>query len=80
MDLNKLEVLKSVDYTMFKCCKFCKHSKLKDDWGVCSIFTYKHLKHTGEERQLSINAHGGCNKFEILDDMSSIHGFLELLK
>ena len=43
----------------------CKHYTAGMDlWGTCKFYTYQHMKHTNETRQLSIHALGGCRKWE----------------
>jgi hypothetical protein len=40
----------------------------RSDFGTCAIKTYDHLKHTGSDRQLSINRYGACaSGFELSD-------------
>lgn len=62
MDENKRQKLISILYEIPKSCGTCKFSGIEDrqEWGVCMKHTYKHLKHTGEERQLSIHRTGVC--------------------
>jgi hypothetical protein len=77
MDKNKLKVLQSVNYKIQNCCSFCTHSRINEMrsiWGTCKKHTYKHLKHTGEEREMSINAYGTCENFERADGLDSLLG------
>ena len=61
MDANKLKVLREMGYTIPVTCGLCAFSKIeRGDWGTCHKHTYKHLKHSGPPRQLSINRHGTC--------------------
>lgn len=64
MDVNKLKVLRDLDYKIQKVCGNCQHSSFRGGslFGVCSVNEYTHLKHTGEKRQLSINYFGSCDK------------------
>jgi hypothetical protein len=64
MDANKLQKLNDIDYTMLPCCGICQFADLSHDgWGTCTKHTYKHKKHTGAERQLSITRYGSCASF-----------------
>lgn len=64
MDSNKLEKLKQIQYRIKDCCGICIYSNISlDGWGTCDQFRYKHVKHTGEERQLSIHMFGSCDYF-----------------
>ena len=74
---NKLKELQDINYVIRKCCGLCSHGKFNflrsgNSYGTCEIHEYKHLKHTGKKRQLSINRDGYCDKFEwdeiIMDD------------
>lgn len=81
MDKNKLKVLQDIDYKINRCCGVCKHGDFGylNDWGTCSIQQYSHLKHSGENRQLSINVFGSCDKFE-LNETYDFGGFKEFVK
>jgi len=66
MDANKLEVLKKEGYKIRPCCGLCKNGHFRgfDQWGVCKIKFYDHIKH-GDRRELSVNEFGICqDKFE----------------
>lgn len=65
MDINKLKVLREIDYRIQSCCLDCKYGDFKPNtkWGVCLLHTYKHAKHTKEHRQLSIYKTGGCEHY-----------------
>lgn len=69
MDDNKLQELEDCGYRIKPCCGFCIHSKFANAdqlFGTCTKMHYKHLKHTGEERELSIHRYGICkDKFEM---------------
>lgn len=66
MDENKDKQLAEISYKVHRTCGQCKHFKPgHGDFGTCNLFKYKHLKHTGEERQLSVNRYGSCSKFEM---------------
>jgi hypothetical protein len=66
VDENKKIKLKKIGYQIFPCCGGCQHGDLIAGmpWGTCKKFAYDHLKHTGEERQVSIHRHGVCEHFE----------------
>jgi len=68
MDANKLKVLQDINYTVRKVCDNCKFAKglqhNSTGFGTCAKHHYKHLKHTGEPRELSINKFGYCNSHE----------------
>lgn len=69
MDSNKKKKLQEIEYRIVQSCGTCVDADLSPDgWGVCKIFKYKHKKHTGEERQLSINQYGVCKAYAV--DMS----------
>lgn len=63
MDNNKLKKLEQEGYIIHPCCNFCVHSYFatNSEFGVCQKHTYKHLKHVGEDRQLSISRFGLCD-------------------
>lgn len=62
MDANKLQVLNDIGYKIRETCGTCRDFQVftKSDFGTCSYHEYKHLKHTGEPRQLSVHQHGYC--------------------
>ena len=65
MDDNKLQELEDCGYRIRACCDFCAHSNFASIdhlFGTCSKLHYKHLKHTGDKRELSINKHGVCKE------------------
>jgi len=65
MDANKLQKLLEINYTIKPTCALCKHSDFRnDDWGICNAYEYEHLKHTEENRKLSINVNGCCPNFK----------------
>lgn len=68
MDANKLTKLREMGYRIPKVCglcTWCSHTMAGSTWGVCLINKYKHLKHTGEERCVSISIYGTCPKFKL---------------
>jgi len=81
LDKNKLKVLQSLPYVIREVCGLCKHAKIGIDsyWGTCNIITYKHEKHTGENRQLSIHMFGSCHKF-VMDNDTELGSFEEFLE
>jgi hypothetical protein len=65
MDANKLKKLREIGYTFKPSCMLCKHfTPGMDLWGTCKFYTYQHIKHTDQTRQLSVHAMGGCRKWE----------------
>ena len=84
MDLNKLKVLRELNYAINKVCSLCKHSNFhpNTNWGSCNLHEYEHLKHTGPARNLSIHKAGSCSSFEANEDELALLGafeeFLEL--
>jgi hypothetical protein len=82
MDDNKLKKLKVLGYQVNKACGLCQHGQFKpgSDFGTCSVVTYTHLKHTGEDRQMSINRYGVCPNFELEEQKGArLHGFKQLI-
>lgn len=66
MDLNKLKRLRSISYSIAKCCATCAHSKFThrtNDFGNCMKFSYDHVKHEST-LNLSINRYGICHSYE----------------
>lgn len=69
MDSNKLNKLKDIKYRIQDCCGTCVYANLSPDgWGTCMKHIYKHQKHSGEERQVSIHQYGVCVDFKLVDD------------
>ena len=65
MDENKWTKITSVeiDYKLNQTCMLCRHSNFpspSSDWGTCRLHKYKHKKHTGELREMSIHKSGVC--------------------
>lgn len=62
MDENKLAKMKEVGYKHMACCLTCKYSNINPGciWGTCKLYTYKHKKHTGHEREMSVMVTGSC--------------------
>ena len=71
MDANKLERLKEVGYAVQPSCGLCHHGDFApgQDFGVCNLWYYMHLKHSESKRKLSINRHGACRTGFVLDSM-----------
>jgi hypothetical protein len=66
-DANKFKKLREIGYTIPITCKFCVHGHFKNPtlpWGTCKKHQYKHLKHTGPPRGVSIHAVGTCQDAE----------------
>jgi hypothetical protein len=75
MDDNKLQRLENCGYRIRPCCGFCMNSKFASIdhlFGTCAKIHYKHLKHTGEERELSVNRHGVCRDLFEMDAMKTV--------
>lgn len=81
MDANKLKVLQEVQYTIAPHCGICRHSNLsRDGWGVCEKHSYSHLKHSNDQRQLSITRMGSCRDFTLASEkVGDLHRFAEFL-
>lgn len=82
MDQNKLEVLRSIGYTIPGTCGLCKHGVFpQNEWGTCSVQEYQHKKHTGDPRKLSIVKSGSCSLFEKDETKIAVLGaFKEFVK
>lgn len=84
MDENKTIKLKEIGYLVRRNCGNCKSGKFRHSgWGTCGSFTYKHLKHSDEERDLSINRDGYCksHQWDDLNEMhNELHGFVEFVE
>jgi hypothetical protein len=68
-DANKFAKLEEIEYTIPMTCALCVNGQFPSDrapWGLCSKHQYKHLKHTGPERGISIHRTGSC--FELVVD------------
>lgn len=65
MDANKLRVLQKIEYRIQPCCGLCLHGQFAPatDWGTCGVWTYQHLKHSADVRDLSIHRLGHCQQF-----------------
>ena len=77
MDANKLKVLQEEGYKIQKVCALCTHGGFKkngDEWGLCAIHVYEHLKHSDETRNLSINKFGTCPEFKLSDRQKAMLG------
>ena len=65
MDANKLKVLREIGYKVQRTCGNCSHSRFpNDDWGTCGVWSYQHLKHSTDVRDLSIHRDGVCGHHE----------------
>lgn len=62
MDANKAKRLREIGYRIGGTCDSCADFDAKPGqmFGTCKLWTYKHEKHTGDERQLSVSSQGGC--------------------
>jgi len=73
MDENKLKKLHQVGYDVQPCCALCKHSEFGHNaFGTCKKHQYDHVKHTGPDRQLSINKYGCCGFFETDNEKATL--------
>ena len=74
MDQNKAQKLRDVSYRMVDTCQSCVYGNFSDGnlFGSCNLHTYRHLKHTGAERPLSISKTGTCYAHEE-DELHNIH-------
>lgn len=65
MDPNKVKRLRDIGYKLQPCCQLCKSGMFsaKSQWGECRKIKYKHQKHSGPQRLLSIHASGLCIRF-----------------
>lgn len=85
MDNTKLMILRGINYTFPPTCGRCRFSSFqpplgKTMWGTCGLHKYKHEKHTGEERELSIHLLGGCDAFESRPEIEAeLYAFTEFL-
>lgn len=82
MDKSKSKKLQEIGYKINRCCGLCKYAILSlDGWGTCVNHTYQHEKHTGEERDLSINQFGYCTSFELEESkVIGLHSYSDLIK
>ena len=83
MDENKRQKLAEIGYTVKKCCGTCKHGEFRpnNDFGVCKLYAYRHLKHSTDVRDLSIVKYGTCPSFEMTEQaLGFIHAFAEFLE
>lgn len=77
MDANKADVLHAVGYKVFPTCSRCTFFRRSDSmFGECSANKYKHLKHSGGERLLSVMAGGGCDSFTELIGLGAWEQFV----
>ena len=81
MDKNKLQELRDIGFVIKRTCKSCSHSLISqnDCWGVCLKHKYKHLKHTGDPRSLSIHETGCCGDYD-MKEYWMYGGFEEFLE
>ncbi len=82
MDKNKKSKLASLGYKVNKCCGNCFHGDIREyrNWGTCGKHTHHHLKHTGKNRNMSINRYGCCDEYVMANGfMYSIEPWSEFL-
>lgn len=83
MDENKRQRLKEIGYVIGPTCGTCIARAFRPGsmFGECLRHKYQHLKHTGDERMLSINEHGHCPDYKLDPSLlGPLHGFAEFLK
>jgi len=79
-DPAKFEKLRKIGYAIPIACGLCKHSRWSLSsgsgfgWGTCSLHQYKHGKHTGSPREVSIVTTGTCPSAELDDMMKDLLG------
>ena len=73
MDQNKLKKLREIGYEITFSCSHCEYSNFKKGlpWGICILHEYKHFKHTGDNRELSIYRYGRCDDIKVLNGMEN---------
>jgi hypothetical protein len=66
VDVNKLEVLTQIGFTIRGTCRSCVHARgiSASGFGTCNLRSYFHLKHQ-EERPLSIHEQGWCPDYSV---------------
>lgn len=67
MDQNKVKKLQEVGFKILSTCGRCKYGRFGNPdnfFGECARFTYDHLKHSRNPRQLSVHSAGNCGDFE----------------
>jgi hypothetical protein len=83
MDQSKLKTLRVIGYQVRATCGLCRHASVSGEWGTCDRRDneYRHEKHVGEPRKLSIHRSGWCSKFEPRGDVEvHLHGFAEFME
>ena len=75
MDANKAEMLRVIEYQIGGTCDSCAyfHGKPNQMFGTCTAYTYDHLKHSDEKRQLSVSRQGGCQGWEQSEVSKALH-------
>lgn len=74
-DANKVKKFQETGYSIPVCCGLCVFRNFQSDtanWGTCKKHLYKHLKHTGAPRGISIHRFGRCDDAE-LDQSAMSH-------
>lgn len=79
-DVNKFKKLRDINYTI-RACAVCIHGDFyhKQDWGTCSKHLYKHAKHTGDLRGVSIVRYGSCSDFVVEPSWNGLGAHAEFL-
>ena len=72
MDGNKLEKLRAIEYAINKACGNCAFGNFREtgSFGDCHQFHYRHLKHSGDLRYLSVNRYGVCPEWQRGDNLT----------
>ena len=81
MDENKRLKLVEIKYEVQRCCGMCVHGDFDgNDFGVCFKHSYQHLKHTGDNRDLSVFKYGSCPDFKMTGQAKTyMHAYTEFL-
>ncbi len=86
-DANKFYKLEQIHYTVRRCCLLCVYGDFSDaternPFGSCRLHTYRHAKHSGPPRGVSIVLMGSCADIDLEGvplgpPLGSHAGFLE---
>jgi len=81
VDENKAKKLREIGYQIRGCCGLCVHflGAPRTGWGTCANNRYKHKKHVGDERNLSVSIYGWCDAYEF-HPATRLHAFSEFTK
>ncbi len=65
-DANKLQVLRDAGFKIREVCGGCSHYRTNQwsrEWGGCAKAQYRHQKHSGDERDVSVPFNGWCPSY-----------------